>query len=222
MRNAFLAFALLPLFAAACGVGASQSHGGPGPGPTPEDGGVDANNGCSSQPEPVCRDCEGNPVAPTCENGEYGCPLYGCPIPPPPEPDGGCNYPYSCPAFCSAICQNDQWSCACPIWDASPDAPFFPDSDPVDVWVPQPDAGPDGEAPFFACGNQGCETATSYCQVTTGGPVVDAGPTGFECIALPSTCPVGGATCACVQAVQGIGCGCVESGGEVTITCEIP
>jgi hypothetical protein len=70
--------------------------------------------------------------------------------------------------------------------------------------------------------NVGCDPETSYCQITTGGAVVDGGGFGAQCIPLPTTCSAGEATCACVQSLQGIGCACVEQHGDVTVTCEIP
>ena len=213
MRHSFLFFVLSASLAAACGVGTSQtSHpGGPSPEPGPDaspepdpDAGEDANS-CLSGVELNCVDCSGNPVPAECVNGSLECPRYGCPI---ELPDAGCNgFPIACPAFCSSACIKDAWTCSCEVFDAAPEPDAF-----------VPDGGPE---PLFACGDQGCYAATTYCQVTTGGPVVADAATGFSCIPLPSTCSAGAASCACIQAVQGIGCGCVESGGEVTVTCEI-
>jgi hypothetical protein len=216
MRHSFLFFVLSALMAAACGVGTSQSsRPDPTPLPThpatpitpePDDAGVDAEV-CSSGIDIQCRDCFGNPVPPECVGGSLQCPLYGCPV---ELPDAGCtSYPPTCPVGCDSVCDSNQWACTCegPPPDAS-----------VDVFVPPPpfDAQTD---PLVACGSLECYSATTYCQVTTGGPADAA--TGFECIPLPATCSAGAASCACIQAVQGIGCSCVQSGDLVTITCEI-
>lgn len=173
--------------------------------------------GCTG-PEPTCTGCSGETVSPQCVGETWECPVYGCPV----EFDGGCGNPP--PDICTTLppcaggyweplCNgNGSWTCnpVCPINDGGP---IIDDAGPPDV-TPRP---------IFACVSIGCDPEGSYCQITTGGPVVpDAGGVGAQCIPLPSTCAPGAATCACVQAVQGIGCSCVEQHGDVTITCEIP
>lgn len=236
MRHAFLAISLLPLLVAACGVGVSQSRGGGGTdilddggwepdSPPAIDAGHDANT-CSSVPGIQCADCEGNFVSGECVNGVYECPTYNCPIHP---PDAGCNGEgVACPAFCGVVCENNQWTCICDEdGGPPPDARVF-DVGVFDVGVPDVVILEDGNVPdatsgFFACGDQFCNGATAYCQVTTGGAAIDGSvATGYECIPLPNTCAPDSASCACVQAVQGIGCDCAASGGDVTITCYVP
>jgi hypothetical protein len=225
MRPSFVLIAFIsPLLFAACGVGTSQTAGtGPTPGSDSgtkpdNDAGDDADASASclsgpSNPGPACTGCDGNPVSPECVDGTWQCPIFGCPA----EFDAGCGgsfYP-SCPVTIgcgpvwTAECVGNQWTCEEQPSECGPDAS-------VDVFVPPVE-------PVFACGNAGCDPTTSYCQVVTGGPVLtDGGSGGFSCIPLPSSCTAGAATCACVQAVQGIGCGCVEAVGDVTVTCELP
>jgi hypothetical protein len=241
MRSISQSFAALvfsaPLALAACGVGTSQSTGTHHAiVPPAEDAGPDAapeaDGGCGdvTSPGPECTDCSGNPIGPVCVDGVWQCPLFGC-----PAGCGGSAYvtcpssPGPCSPTWAAQCVNNAWTCVeefpgCDPTDASPiepDAEYFPDG------------GPPDDAPFadvtsppepFSCGNLGCDPASSYCQISTGGPVSeDGGNTGFYCIPLPTSCPAGGqASCACIQADQGIGCGCVEAAGDVTVTCEIP
>jgi hypothetical protein len=208
----------------ACGIGASQAGNPdkcpPGldcpvhPQPVP-DAGVDAQPTCeSTAPGPVCTGCNGEPISGECFDGVWSCPELGCPI----EIDAGCSggpVP-ACPApsgscgpYYQLECVSNQWTCvdvggAC--FDAGPDSP-------IEIY----DASPQ---PPFACGNLGCDPSTSYCQITTGGPV-DAGNTTFACDLLPSACGSGPATCACIGLI-GQGCACVEQHGDVTLTCELP
>jgi hypothetical protein len=240
MRSTLQQVALLtflaPLGLGACGVGTSQSSGTHHvPVPPIEDAGTDAESdpdgGCvdSTDPVPACTDCEGRLIAPVCVAGGWQCPEFGCPA------QCGGSEPISCPVSpgpCSPTwtvqCLDNTWTCVeqvpvCDQLDASDDAPYSPDADYPDASV---DGGPDAPPPPppFSCGNLGCDPTSSYCQITTGGPVNDdGGATSFYCISLPTSCVPGGApSCACIQADQGIGCGCVEAGGEVTVTCEIP
>ncbi len=258
----FLLALVAPVLFAACGVGASQSTPGHSVGEYDPDGGIhsDPDGGCATntdpgpectgcngepvspvcqdgqwqcplfgcpveldggscndEPEPACTDCFGNPVAPSCEEGQWLCPVYGCPIevdasgcglapPPCPAPPQGCTV--------SAECYDGQWSCGTMCLDAGPDV----------VLPPPYDAGPPPPPPF-ACGTVGCDPTWSYCQITTGGPRARGrcGGSSFQCIPFPTTCSYGQPiTCDCIQKAQGIGCGCVAAGGEVTVTCEIP
>jgi hypothetical protein len=227
MRNALLAITLLPLLIAACGVGVSQSRdgetidAGPNPHPTPQEAGSGPDaNACSSNPDIQCLDCNGNTVWAECVNGVYECPTYNCPVQVPDA--GGCNYPYDCPAFCGIVCENDQWTCVC-----DEDGGWHFDAQTWDVNAPDvavPDGNVyDGGGNYFACGPyQYCDSALTYCQVTTGGPEIDGGATGYECIALPNTCAPGAASCECVQALQGIGCACADFASEITVTCAVP
>ena len=221
-----------------------------GPVQTGEGGGCVA----TDDPGPECTDCNGNPVSPICENGVFQCPAYGCPAQgcdgTTPTcgldcsgnpvnaycendvwqcqtfecPDAGCadSTPISCPVspggcvpFWTPECIENAWTCV----ETTPDCPDASMDDASD------DASDDAPSPPpFACGTVGCDPTTTYCQVTTGGPVLeDGGGNGyFYCPPLPSSCtPGAAATCACVQTDDGIGCGCVESGGEVTVTCVI-
>jgi hypothetical protein len=233
-----------PLAVAACGVGTSQTtgphptpHEDAGPGPGPDGGpGPGPDGGCDytdPSPGPECTDCYGNPVAPFCIGGTWQCPEYGCPI---ELPDAGCENspPVPCPSgpigecapYWTQQCNGNQWTCVeqFPDCDVVSPPPIFDATPPPDDAGPPPD---DATTPpgLFSCGNLGCDPATSYCQITTGGTVgsEDAGSTDFYCIPLPSSCASDTpASCACVQAVQGIGCGCVQAQGEVTVTCLIP
>ena len=175
--------------------------------------------------EPNCYDCNGQLVSALCEGSTWQCPVYGCPIEPvdagcgdaPPKP---CEGPVPCPGVTwTPVCNGVTWTCEefGECIDGGPDA--SPDAGPDAQ--PQPDANPPPQPPF-ACVDVGCNPETTYCQITTGGAVVDGGGFGAQCIPLPTTCSAGEATCACVQALQGIGCSCIEQHGDVTVTCEIP
>jgi hypothetical protein len=247
MRFTRLFLAVAAPVVIACGMGASQAGPHGGGGGSGSDGGPDAGcpnsapsilcYGCNgstvdlvcidgawecpgpapcpspppcSGPEPSCTGCNGESIGPQCVGDIWQCPVLGCPI----ELDAGCGTPP--PDLCTTIppcdggswellCTGSSWTCSavCPASDAGP-----------------PDANPQ---PFFSCVDIGCDPQTSYCQLTTGGPVIDdGGGFGAQCIPLPSTCASGAATCACVQATQGVGCSCVEQHGDVTVTCEVP
>jgi hypothetical protein len=234
MHRSFFPFIFVAIGATlvfACGVGESQggNHDCP-PGaycpPTPQpgpDAGPDAST-CDGIPEPQCPGCDGTTLAAECANGVWGCPSIGCPIqdagcsgepvPPCPAPTGPCGPYYE------VECVANQWTCVdvggvC-IDDGGTDAPIIIDDAGTDAPIIIDDAGP---PPAFACGNLGCEPSSSYCEVTTGGPV-DAG-SAFACPLLPTACNGGPATCACLGLI-GQGCGCVEQHGDVTLTCELP
>jgi len=90
---------------------------------------------------------------------------------------------------------------------------------------PPPDAGFD--AGTFACGSLSCDPTKTYCQISEGGAALPDGgaKVSVACIPIPATCDDSNtATCACVQALQGVGgCPCKEGAkGQVTVTCQYP
>jgi hypothetical protein len=226
---------LLPLLFA-CGAGRSEledsdsgSVAPPHPTPGP-DGGQDA--GCSDNVDVACIDPCGDPVPPTCVSGYWQCPDYGpgpvsCPIQIEdagpdacsPYPPIACPQPVQCPGIWSqAVCDNGEWSCQ-----------YFGQCE-EDVWVPTPfDAEPppppiDAQPapPYFSCGDTACDPTATYCQIMTGGPIVDDGgplPPPFACAPLPPTC-AGEATCDCVSVP--VSCDCVAQSGDVIVTCVNP
>ncbi len=228
MRTILPLLALLPLlFGAGCGkqISDSVTDGGPPHGGDDDsyDGGLN-DGGCSNDiPTIACQlPCGGGTTGLECVNGTWECPSYdGVDCPPPPD-DGGpdaCSYTVGA---CSGIspcegvyetpvCYDGTWSCE---WNGvcedggAPDAPYeF-----------------DGGQALFACGDQACDPTTSYCQITTGGPVnEDGGPSsGYWCEPLPSSCANTAATCDCVLAFEGVSssCSCIGHGGDVILTCD--
>jgi hypothetical protein len=75
--------------------------------------------------------------------------------------------------------------------------------------------GFDGPLPF-ACGPKTC-LPSQYCTVSHGLVSLDGGVyTGYQCTALPSKCyPT--PSCSCVSTVGP--CSCVDSAGDITVTC---
>jgi hypothetical protein len=91
------------------------------------------------------------------------------------------------------------------------------------------DAGEDAAPPppaSFACGDLACTTATTYCQIDTGGAALADGgvESWYACNALPSFCGGGAAlTCEC-GGIQWLSpaCGCITDNGVMIITCAEP
>lgn len=82
----------------------------------------------------------------------------------------------------------------------------------------------DTGAHTFACGPKECSSALDYCSVTEGGPILlDGGDRHYTCEPLPTACK-STPTCACVKsmAMECPGGMCVDMGGDITITCEVP
>jgi hypothetical protein len=226
---------ILPLtFVAGCGGGKSAAFADAGaPPPVPED----ASTCPAAVPDIYCIGCGTSGVDLVCVGGNWECPSVDCPepgpgpgpgpVPPPPSPvDGGpdacasgspfaCTSPVGCIGAYLPTCSNGQWAC---VWDG----------EACGLEAGAPEAGPPGDADppppsKFSCGNTACDPTTSYCQITTGGAVDDAGSS-LVCAPLPTAC-TGAASCACIQAGQELSpipCDCIEQGGDVVITCVAP
>jgi hypothetical protein len=204
------------------------NDGGSDGSPNPICGPMPTNMGCTN----ASCDGPGSPIDPICNaEGTWTCPSGPDLYCPPPD-GGGCTGPAPsiwCSDGCGdsyltqATCSYGSWTCpllygpVC-IIDAGP-------YDGWPVWDGQVDANPP-PPPNFACGDLACNPSTSYCTIDTGGPVQEDGGVGsyYSCNALPTSCDAGAASCACVQAYQGVspGCGCVEENGDVIITCAVP
>jgi hypothetical protein len=225
---ALLAPLLLPLVA--CGNGRSENLGDSDSGvapphPTPHDDAGD-DGGCGSSifngTSTSCTDPCGNPIPPTCFGGEWQCPddsdpgEISCSPPEDAGPEGGgctgifvCDQIPPCPeVWYEQVCVNDSWACQ-----------------PVGTCGVE-DSGPPPPPPDFSCGNLACDPSTSYCQITTGGAILEDGgtPTGFSCLPLPSTCSGIAASCECVESGQELApaCDCVSESGDVIVTCAVP
>jgi len=223
---------ILPLvfvlpFAFGCGHGSSDSidDGGHHQGDDDDDGGSPDAGGCGNEVPPIACSaaCGQGEVPPQCIDGVWQCAEYGIDCSEDAGVDacsytvGACGGGELCPGvYQEPVCYGGAWSCQ---WDGVCEE----EAGPPDAWVPPPfDAGP----PLFACGALACDPSSSYCQITTGGPVGEDGGSNayFSCIPLPPSCASGGDTsCACVQAFQGAGgCGCVTENGDVVVTCVVP
>jgi hypothetical protein len=152
------------------------------------------------------------------------CPELGVADCPAPE-DGGepdacsTDIPIACAGITSCTgtyeipsCTGGQWSCITvgECEDAGEDAG-------VDAAPPPPAS--------FACGDLACDTATSYCQIDTGGAAQPDGgvQSWYACNPLPTFCGSGAAlTCDCGVQWLAPPCGCITDNGVMIVTCAEP
>jgi hypothetical protein len=212
MRLRFLTLAFSIPFALACGRGLSDSLDDTGQAPG-QDAGEDG-GGCANA-APFCGygTCDtSDPIYANCLDGVWECPELGSPGCAEDAGYDACSSdPLQCPpSGCPEVeqypsCTEGQWTC-------------------ISTGVCPPDAGQPPAS--FACGDLACDSATSYCQIETGGAALPDGgvQSSYACNALPAGCGTGAfVQCSCLSA-SGLSeqCGCLAYDGEMIVTCAVP